>query len=212
MVITKDASGSVFLVFGKNGKYTLSSTATLDTEGPKYIPHTCISCHGGTYNAATRKVDGASLLPLDPELLAFATPADQAAQEEKIRTINSLIVNSDPTSAIATYIRGLYGNAVNVPGTHATPDYVPQSWSPQAGFYRQVVRPYCTTCHLAAPSSWNFASWGNFQSNATLIKIAVCNAHTMPHSELQYKAFWTKNTGPLYLPGLLAATLGFPSC
>jgi hypothetical protein len=34
----------------------------------------------------------------------------------------------------------------------------------------------------------------------------------MPHSELQYKAFWLKDTGPLYLPGLLSATLGFPSC
>jgi len=145
-------------------------------------------------------------------LLAFADPLAQAGQEDAIRTINAIIVNSDPTSAVAKYIRGLYGNAVNVPGTHATPDYVPQSWAPQAGFYRQVVRPYCATCHLAAPSSWNFASWGNFQTNATLIKIAVCNAHTMPHSELQYKAFWTQNTGPLYLPGLLAATLGFPSC
>ena len=75
-----------------------------------------------------------------------------------------------------------------------------------------MVRPYCATCHLAAPSQWNFASWGNFQTNAGLIHGSVCGAHTMPHNELQYKAFWTKDTGPLYIPGLLAATLGFPSC
>ena len=67
-------------------------------------------------------------------------------------------------------------------------------------------------CHLAAPPSWNFASWSNFQDNAALIKVAVCNAHTMPHAEIQFKSFWTKDTGALYLPGLLATTLGFPSC
>jgi hypothetical protein len=212
MVITKDPTGTVFLVFGKNGRYKLSPTVALDTQGQKFVPFVCLSCHGGTYNATTRKVDGASFLPVDPEMLVFASPAEQGAQEEKIREINRIIVESDPTSAVASYIRGLYGNAVTVVGKHATPDYVPQSWSTQAGFYRQVVRPYCTACHLAAPSSWNFASWGNFQGNAALIQASVCSAHTMPHSELQYKAFWTKDTGLLYLPGLLAATLGFPSC
>ena len=200
MVITKDASGTVFLVFGKNGKYTLSPTVKLDTEGPKLVPFACLSCHGGTYNPVTRKVDGASFLPLDPGLLSFASPEDQAGQEERIREINAMIVNSDRTSAVAAYLRGLYGNAVSVAGTRATADYVPQGWAPQAGFYRSVVRPYCATCHLAAPSSWNFASWSNFEANAALIKAAVCNAHTMPHSELQYKAFWTKDTGPVYLP------------
>ena len=123
-----------------------------------------------------------------------------------------MIVDSDPSSAVSTYIKGLYAGAVNVAGTHATPDYVPQSWSAQTGFYRQIVRPYCTACHLAAPTQWNFASWQNFQSNAALIKADVCSAHTMPHSELQFKAFWTKDTGAIYLPGLLAATLGFDSC
>jgi hypothetical protein len=222
MMITKDATGSVFLVFSgadsyltewaRDVHYTLSPTATLDTEGPKLVPFACLSCHGGKYNPVTRKVDGASLLPLDPGLLAFASPGDQAAQEEKIRKINQVIQNSDPGSAVAAYIRGLYNGAFSQPGARAQPDYVPAGWAPQAGFYRSIVRPYCTTCHLAAPSQWNFASWGNFLSNAGLIRAAVCGAHTMPHSELQYKAFWTKDTGALYLPGLLATTLGFPSC
>ncbi|HTL06299.1 MAG TPA: fibronectin type III domain-containing protein [Gemmatimonadales bacterium] len=212
MVIAKDPSGSIFLVFGKNGKYPLSPTVQLDTEGPKLVPFTCLSCHGGTYNPATERVDGAQLLPLDPGMLAFATPYDRIRQEQKIREINLIIANSDPTSAVAAYIRGLYNGAVAQYGARAQPDYVPAGWAAQAGFYRQIVRPYCATCHLAAPTQWNFASWGNFQSNAGLIRAAVCGAHTMPHSELQFKAFWTKDTGPLYLPGLLAATLGFPSC
>lgn len=40
----------------------------------------------------------------------------------------------------------------------------------------------------------------------------VCGAHTMPHAEVPFKSFWLKNTGALYLPGLLAAQLAYPSC
>jgi hypothetical protein len=67
-------------------------------------------------------------------------------------------------------------------------------------------------CHLAAPAQWNFASYGNFLGNKGLIYADVCGAHTMPHAEVPYKSFWLKNTGALYLPGLLAAQLGYPSC
>jgi len=213
MMITKDASGTVFLVFGKNGKYTLLPSVNLDTEGPKLVPFVCTSCHGGKYNPSTRKVDGASFLPLDPGLLAFASPADQAAQEENIRDFNVMIYNSDPNSAIGNYLRGLYKGALGQPGARAQPDYVPGGWGPQAFLYRNVVRPYCTMCHLAQPGgSYNFASWANFQAYGGLIRNSVCAQHTMPHNELQFKAFWTKDTGALYLPGLLAWTLGFPSC
>ena len=72
--------------------------------------------------------------------------------------------------------------------------------------------PYCATCHMAARPDINFASYGNFINNAALIHTAVCVAHTMPHAEIPFRAFWTKDTGALYLPGLLAATLGYPSC
>jgi hypothetical protein len=215
MVITKDTSGSTFLVFLRDSLRPyghLAESVSLDTEGPKYLPHACIACHGGKYNATTRKVDGASFLPLDPGLLAFASPADRADQEEKMREMNAMIAASDPTSAVAAYIRGLYGNTVTVPGTVAIADFVPQGWQPQAGFYRSVVKPYCAMCHLAGPVSWNFASWQNFEDNAALIHAAVCRAKTMPHAELQFKAFWTHDTGPSYTPGLLAATLGYPSC
>lgn len=212
MVIVKDPSGTVFLALGKNGTYPLLPAVNLDTEGPKFLPFACISCHGGTYNTTTRKVDGSSFLPLDPNLLSFASAADKAAQEEKIRVINAMIKKAQPQSAIAQYLNGLYHGAIGTAGTTAVPDYVPASWAPQAGFYRQVVRANCTMCHLAAPDSWNFASWQNFQDNAGLIYADVCLQHTMPHAEVPFKNFWLKDTGILYIPGLLAATLGKPSC
>lgn len=215
MMIVKDPTGSVFMAFGPGSpglQYRLLPEATLDTEGPKFIPFACLSCHGGKYNPLTRKVEGAQLLPLDPGLLAFATPAAKAGEQEKIRQINQMIVNSDPQSAVAAYIRGLYSGALSQPGAQAQADYVPQGWAPQSGFYRSVVKPYCAMCHIAGPSYLNFASWQNFEDNKALVHAAVCRAKTMPHAELQFNAFWTHDTGPTYTPGLLAATLGYPSC
>jgi len=213
MVIVQDPTGTSFLVFTKGpNQYNLAPKVTLDAEGPKLVPFACISCHGGTYNPTTRKVDGASLLPLDPGMLGFISPAVQSAQEEKLRQLNLMIRDSKPQSAIAQYLNGLYSGALATPGTKAVPDYVPASWSAQAGLYRSVVRPYCAMCHLAAQPSWNFASWANFEGNKALINADVCSAHIMPHAEVPFKGFWTKETGSMYLPGLLAASLGYPSC
>ena len=210
MMIIKDATGTTFLV--SNGADLVLPTVRLDTEGPKFVPFACISCHGGTYNTATRKVDGSSLLPLDPGLLSFASAGDKAAQEEKIRKINFMITLAQPNTAISAYLNGLYNGAIGSAGASAQPDYVPSGWTQQAGFYRQIVRPHCAMCHLAAPPQWNFATYGNFISNKGLIYADVCGAHTMPHAEVPFKSFWLKNTGALYLPGMLAAQLGYPSC
>ena len=213
MMIVKDPTGTSFLVF-TNGpsQYNLSPKVTLDTEGPKLVPFACLSCHGGTYNATTRKVDNASLLPLDPGLLAFMNPAAKDAQEEKLRKLNLMIRDAQPQSAIAQYLNGLYNGGIGTAGTKAQPDYVPASWAAQSGLYRSVVRPHCAMCHLAAQPSWNFASWANFEDNKALINADVCAAHTMPHAEVPFKSFWTKETGSMYLPGLLAASLGFAKC
>jgi len=73
MVITKDASGTTFLAIPKPDyrRYSLLPTVALDTEGPKLVPFVCTSCHGGKYNPTTRKVDGSSFLPIDPELMSL---------------------------------------------------------------------------------------------------------------------------------------------
>ncbi|MEO8561600.1 MAG: hypothetical protein ABI601_05970 [bacterium] len=186
------------------------TSLALDTEGPKPVPHSCLACHGGVWNSGTKLVDGASLLPLDPNDLVFF--GARTAQEEKIRTINAMIATSAPGTPITSYINGLYNGAVGNPGTVSRSYYVPAAWSAQPGLYQSIVKPYCASCHLAARSSVNFASWTNFLQNKALIYNAVCVARTMPHSEIAYREFWTKNTGAIYLPGLLATTLGYASC
>ncbi len=232
-MITMDQGGATFLSFtpGTNqpvqgGSYlsgpwwnwfrapSPALAPVLDTEGPKFLPHTCIACHGGRYNATTKRVDGATLLPLDPGLLVFggSPPGDRQSQEENIRKINLIVRNSSPSAAVRAYINGLYNGAVAQPGATAVANYVPAGWAEQAGFYRQVVKPYCAMCHLAAPANVSFSSWSNFQQNAPAIHTVVCKTRTMPHAEIPFVQFWLKDTGALYLPGLLAATLGFPSC
>ena len=219
-VIIKDATGMRFLVFvPTSSDYgTVSSTSAnalikFDTEGEKLAPHSCLACHGGHFDPSTSRVVGASMLPLDPLQLVFAGgSAGRAAQEESIRRINELITRTTPSAAVIDYINGLYGGAVSRPGLSAVTNYVPAGWSQQPGLYLQVVRPYCATCHLAAQPSYSFASWGNFKGNAALIQTAVCATHSMPHAEVPFTQFWTKDTGVLYLPGLLAAALGYSSC
>jgi hypothetical protein len=140
------------------------------------------------------------------------TVYERSGQEEHIRRINQIIAQASPGSAVAAYINGLYNGSVGTHGAVARTDFVPSGWSAQSGFYLSTVKPYCASCHLAAPATINFASWGNFLQNKTAIQNAVCVAHTMPHAEIPYRAFWTKDTGVLYLPGLLATTLGLPGC
>ena len=214
MMIIKDPQGTQFLVFNKvNGNTTtLAPTASLDGEGPKFVPHTCTPCHGGKYNPRTNRVDNSQFLPLDPQLLAFSSATARAQQEEKIRKLNAIMMNSDPTSAVARYIRGLYQGQPTLPNSIAKDDFIPSSWSQQPGLYRQVVRPYCVMCHLAAPPALDFSNYANFEAASGVVYGDVCLGHTMPHSELQFTQFWTKVTGAIYIPGLLASWTGNPGC
>jgi hypothetical protein len=72
-----------------------------------------------------------------------------------MRRINQIVLNTTQTAAVASYVNGLYGGHVSVPGMKAVDDYVPSGGSGQAGLYRSVVRPYCATCHLDCwPRRW----------------------------------------------------------
>jgi hypothetical protein len=110
---------------------------------------------------------------------------------------------------VARYLRGVYGN--DLQGTPNL-DYVPPGWASQAGLYRQVVRPYCVMCHLASTSTVDVSSFDNFARDKQRIFNAVCTQRSMPHAEVPFKSFWTSDTGAVFLPGLLAATLGYAQC
>ncbi|HEX6822715.1 MAG TPA: hypothetical protein VF123_11710 [Candidatus Sulfotelmatobacter sp.] len=187
--------------------YILTTQVTLDSEGPKYAPHACLSCHGG--KLAGGWVSGATLLPLDTGLLRIDDRSPGMAAN--FAGVNQTVLMHGPSPAVSRYLNGLYGGPP-VSNSWGDLDYVPQGWKAQSGFYKAAVRPYCMMCHLATPSNLDFSTYGNFAQNKDLINAEVCSGHTMPHAEYPFTQFWTKDTGPIFLPGYLAGALGITSC
>lgn len=183
----------------------------LDSQGLKSVPNACLSCHGGRYDATRKIIVGASLLPLIPANLTFSSPLARANSQEQIRRINQIILDSNPAPAITTQITTLYNGSPGTPGTVANDAAVPTGWASQPGLYRQVIAPYCGTCHFAQTGLLNFDTFANVLANKQRIQRAVCVDFSMPHSEQGLRRFWTDG-GAVSLPGMLSTVLGFPKC
>jgi hypothetical protein len=199
--------------------YHLSDQVTLDSEGQKFAPHACLACHGGQYDTPTGLVMGSTFLPLDPGLLQVSDTGGRNGIN--ILAVNQIIMGSGPSIAVARYLTGLYGadprtfsllGGTTQQALWGIPDFAPRGWASQAGLYRQVIKPHCVMCHLASSSSVDFSSADSFFGGKAQVYAAVCSARSMPHAELPFKNFWTKDTGPIFMPGLLAAALGYQSC
>ena len=198
--------------------WTLSLATVLDSEGPKYTPHACMACHGGTFDSTTGRVTGASLLPIDPGLVVFGSQpgSDRAASEEGVRSLNAMVAASNPAPAVANYIQGLYNGQVANAGSVAQADYVPTGWSQQSDVFRLVVKRDCIMCHLTAPTALTFDSWAGFSQYAVPIKVDVCSVHSMPNAEVPYNNFWSASAPigntTVNLGGYMLASLGITSC
>jgi hypothetical protein len=188
------------------------SGAVFDHQGRKGVPHACLSCHGGHFDPNTGLVTGASLLPVVPVRSRFRTayPRDAAA-EEAMRRINQIVLESNPAPAIVDQINAMYGGRAAFPGTRANDNAVPAGWTQQPGLYRQVILPYCASCHFAQRGGVHLRSWGNALQHKAAIQRTVCKDFTMPHAEIAYRRFWTDG-GAVSLPGLLSTALGYARC
>jgi hypothetical protein len=186
----------------------LTTQVTLDSEGAKYPPNACLSCHGGTFDGT--HVTGATLLPLDTGLLRIDDRSD--AMAANFAAVNQTVMMHGPSPAVTRYLTGLYGGFPGSTSAWGDLDYVPQGWKQQSDLYKVAVRPHCMICHLATPTNLDFSTYGNFAQNKDLINADVCSGHTMPHAEYPFTQFWTKDTGQIFLPGYLVAALGITSC
>src|SRR5262249_42169078 len=123
-------------------QYTAARSATYDSEGPKMVPHVCLSCHGGHYDSSTGYVVGATLLPIDPGLVQVhgdPTTGNLSAALEQIRQINLIILASNPAPAVTQYINGLYSGHPNAPANPGAPPFVPSGWSQESSLYLNVM-------------------------------------------------------------------------
>jgi hypothetical protein len=188
-------SGARFYAFGRDGR--LVRAAALDSDGPKFLPHACMACHGGTFDPETGRVSGASFLPFDVSTFQLR-PNDPQTQA---------------FSQLNTFIRGTRRNpdliTDLIDGMKASGDnYVPASWAGKEELYRQVIKPYCRTCHLAVRPDV-IASAQQFLGMSAGLQRVICNIGSMPHAEVPFKKFWT-STNP-HAPALLKAEAGI-SC
>lgn len=156
-----------FLVFGPSGQ--LLQSVNLDGRGEKFVPGTCVACHGGdSYsgkypdNGSGVPDIGAHFLPYDAGNFAFSTASGftEANQEEAIYQLNQNILDTDATASTTNLIAGWYRS-----GHTLDKNYVPPAWSSHPNTYKQVVARSCRTCHAALPNfDWDAQGPGDSKS------------------------------------------------
>lgn len=167
--------------------------AALDSEGAKATPLICVSCHGGTYDPNTHSISGTNFLPFDTDELLYANTKGFTLNEQadKFRQLNAIVAQTNPIDGIKSVIAGWYGTVgVNTQGNTLDNTFVPAGWADQKDLYRNVVKPYCRSCHnsLAAPLSWPTSA--DFIGLKAQIQDDVCNRAAMPRSEQTVRHFW----------------------
>jgi mono/diheme cytochrome c family protein len=173
-----------FFTFLPSG--ALVPSVNLDGRGEKYMPGTCVACHGGsTYNGRFPETPGASanlgarFLPFDTGNYLFSSdPAlGESAQSEAFFQLNQLVAATEPApdSPTRKLINGWYRN-----GHQLDKSYVPPLWQAAdadpatpgaARFYLEVVGTSCRTCHVALGSRFD---WDSIILSPTRAKTQVC--------------------------------------
>jgi hypothetical protein len=151
-----------FLIFGPGGQ--LLPSVNLDGREEKFVPGTCVVCHGGDRYAGAYPEDGsghadvgAHFLTYDTANFAFSSKAGltKADQEEAIYQLNQNVLSANPTPAEVALIAGWYAD-----GTHVLNEsYVPAAWAAYAGGVNAYLDMYahsCRGCHIAQVSTFNF--------------------------------------------------------
>lgn len=159
-----------FLTFGPDG--SLLQSINLDGRGEKYIPGTCVACHGGTqYNGRFPERGNPSAF-LGSGFQAFDTAnyffgsapgLNEAAQSDAIYRLNALVAATEPsgTAPVNRTFAGWYPNGSGMQNNQ----YVPPVWQAAdvripgaAKLYREVIGQSCRTCHAAMGARFDWDS------------------------------------------------------
>jgi hypothetical protein len=188
-----------FLTFGPSGHLLLS--VNLDGRGEKFLPGTCVACHGGENYAGSYPTDGtgaanigAHFLPFDEGNFVFSSLAgfqlpDQAAQ---IKALNQLVLQTNATPSAVALINGWYLSGSSTEDN----SYVPSVWVNPTdanipNMYSGVIKHSCRTCHIAQTGQWDLDSQGLSEQNG------ICGGsewlprnHNMPNSKVTFDRMW----------------------
>ena len=171
-----------FFSWAPDGQLLLS--VNLDGRGEKFLPGTCVACHGGAQyngqfpNKGTPSPNlGSGFLPFDTGNYWFSSTRagkSETAQSEQIYRLNQLVraTEGGATTAVTGLVSGWYAKG----GFTLDKDYVPPAWTAAdatrpgaARFYREVVGSSCRTCHVALGPNFNW--------DATVLSPARAAAH-----------------------------------
>jgi hypothetical protein len=213
--VNDDKPFTRFFIFGPSGD--LLPSVNLDGRGEKFVPGTCVVCHGGNRYAGEHPADSAS-----PDLEAHFLPFDTAnfgfhstnpsltkdAQQQAISNLNHAILNTNPTSALVELVNGWYKT-----GLPQDERFIPDNIMGQAfrDFYKNVIARSCRTCHIALRDEQsildlNFSVEGvnlggppkkPLPLSKSILKELVCGntddlvrAYSMPNSAVTFDRFW----------------------
>lgn len=177
-----------FLIFGPGGQ--LLPSINLDERGEKFVPGTCIVCHGGDHYAGKFPENGSGFanvgghfLPYDAGNFEFSSAPGltKCEQQEAIYNLNQNLLNAGPTPAEKDLVAGWYAKPPSQCTTGVTHEldeaYVAPSWqgiSPAAtDFYTKVNARTCRTCHVALPEGYNFEHFANVKPGETTDRFPV---------------------------------------
>jgi hypothetical protein len=217
-----------FYIFGPSGQ--LLPSVNLDTRREKFVPGTCVVCHGGDKyagsfpNGGKAANVGGHFLPYDTGNFEFSTAAGftEAAQEASIYQLNQNVLQAGPTSAETALINGWYALSHTLNKT-----YLPSSWkghgAAATSFYQSVVARSCRTCHVAMVPGYDFDNYANItpggpfyrgEDASTDVGTTVCGgqqvirAHSMPNSLVTFNRFWNSSGTAVDQPQILSTFLG----
>jgi len=166
-----------FLIFGPSG--ALLPSVNLDGRSEKFVPGTCVACHGGDHYQGQFPADGSGFANIGGHFLPYDTGNFEFAQargltgtdqEEAIYNLNQNVLRAGPTVAETELIAGWYKNS------HVLDqNYLPESWrtpsdpnadpKTQTGqavlqtykdFYLHVIARGCRSCHAGLIDAYNF--------------------------------------------------------
>ena len=183
-------------------------------------------------NSASKKRGDtlAHLQPFNVDTFQFSTAAgfSRADQEAKFKDFNLWVLCSFPLvgaaagpedncrraatadewqGTAAEMLKAWYGGP-GMPTAVYVDNYVPTLWqagnvgAPAENLYKQVVAPYCRTCHIqrgnAHQSDIDFTSKAKFDGYADRIKAHVFDRGNMPLAFIVYDDFW-RSSAPTQL-------------
>jgi hypothetical protein len=177
----------------------LVGQADLDGHGPKPVPNLCQNCHGGPtpYDGTTYNLN-ANFIPFDLATLQYSphgTATPPPADLTVYRTLNDLVVATQPSKAIKDLVAGWYKSSATIQDNNYVPSGWPQTGAP-ADLYRTVIAPSCRSCHYSLSDD---ASWDEYTKTLArrgIIRKRVCAKNPiMPHAAITYINFWTNAHG-----------------